>query len=154
MRFLENVAGWGIAAACLLVLVQVVLPYFPSLSLPWIPEVERYLVIYAVFLAAGVVFAKNGHIAVEFLVERLPPNWQRRIDMLVVLLSVAFCGTVGLLGIKWVEGERMLGAVTTSGIALPVWIVQISVPLGLLILAGFMIGRLVQLARGRTEKGK
>jgi len=154
VRFIETVAGCAIAAACLLVLLQVVLPYFPSLSMPWIPEVERYLVIFAVFLAAGVVFAKKGHIAVEFVVEHLPPNWQWRIDILGVVLGIAFSVTVGLLGIKWVEGERMLGAVTTSGIELPIWMVQISVPLGLLLLAGFMVARLVQLAREVPEKGK
>lgn len=154
MRFIETVAGFGIAAACLLVLLQVVSPYFPSLTLPWIPEVERYLVIFAVYLAAGVVFAKGEHIAVEFLVDSLPQIWQQVIDLFGVFLGIVFALTLGLLGIKWVAAERTLGAVTTSGIALPIWMVQISVPLGILILAGFMIRRLVHLVRSATGTGK
>lgn len=152
MRFIENVAGFGIAAACLLVVLQVVLPYFPSLSMPWIPEVERYLVIYSVYVAAGVVFVRGGHIAVEFVVDRLPAKWQRAIDLFGVAVGMVFSLVVGVLALKWVAGERTLGAVTTSGIELPVWMVQIAVPLGLLMLAGFMGWRLVQLVRGKAER--
>lgn len=151
MRFIETAAGFGIAAACLLVVLQVMSPYVPGLSLPWIPEIERYLVIYSVYLAAGAVFASGGHIAVEFLVDRLPRALQRAIDAFGIALGIVFSLTVGFLGIKWVAAERTLGAVMTSGIELPVWVVQSAVPVGLFILAGFMARKLIGLVRGKAE---
>ena len=76
-------------------------------ALTWTEETARYLMIWMGFLATGLALREGGHIAVEMLVERMPPSAQRAMLLLVRLLSLAFL--VVVIGAGWVLLVRVSG---------------------------------------------
>jgi len=51
--------------------MQIVLRYFVGTTWLWVPDVIRLMFVWLVFLGAAVLYAVNGHMMVDVLVERL-----------------------------------------------------------------------------------
>ncbi len=73
------------------------------ISVPWTEEVSRYLMIWTVFLGAGIACRHGKLIGVEFLVAGLPPSLGRMVKYLSFLLAVAFYALLCVVGLQWVE---------------------------------------------------
>jgi TRAP-type C4-dicarboxylate transport system permease small subunit len=72
-------------------------------SIPWITEVSVCLFAWVVFLGAGILSRRGGHISLDFLVERLPSSlqiWLRvgysLITLVVVVVLVYWGGQLAL----------------------------------------------------------
>jgi C4-dicarboxylate transporter, DctQ subunit len=72
-------------------------------SIPWITEVSVCLFAWVVFLGAGILSRRGGHISLDVLVERLPPSfqfWLRAgyglIALVVVVVLVYWGGQLAL----------------------------------------------------------
>lgn len=61
----------------------------------WTEELARYVFVWTALTGATLVFAKRGHIAVTFLVERLPRPIRRAVAVLIQLVILFFA--VGIL---------------------------------------------------------
>ena len=67
---------------------QVVARYVFGHPITWTEEICRYLFVWVVFVGAGVAERSRGHITLDFLTTRLPPNVRRRLDMVNGILCV------------------------------------------------------------------
>jgi TRAP-type C4-dicarboxylate transport system permease small subunit len=72
-------------------------------SIPWITEVSVCLFAWVVFLGAGILSRRGGHISLDVLVERLPPSFQfwlrvgyGLIALVVVVVLVYWGGQLAL----------------------------------------------------------
>lgn len=74
------------------------------ISVPWTEEVSRYLMIWTVFIGAGIACRHGKLIGVEFLVGTLlPPAVGRAAKYLSLLLAGAFYLLLCFVGWQWVE---------------------------------------------------
>lgn len=73
------------------------------ISVPWTEEVSRYLMIWTVFLGAGIACRHGKLIGVEFMVAALPPPIGRAVKYLSFLLAGAFYVLLCVVGLQWVE---------------------------------------------------
>ena len=116
LRFCDAVASASRFAVMVLMaamtvdcLLGVFFRYVVQDALTWTEETARYLMIWMGFLATGLALREGGHIAVEIIVERMPPGVQRAMLALVRLLSLAFLAAVigagGALLVR-VSGQR------------------------------------------------
>jgi TRAP-type C4-dicarboxylate transport system permease small subunit len=64
--------------------------YVLNAALPWTDEMGGYLLGWLGFLGAALLFADDGHIAFELVVDALPKHWQRRIMLGGYMLSIGF----------------------------------------------------------------
>ena len=96
---IEGGAVIAFIGMCLAILVQVFARYLFSYPTPWAEELSRLLNVWAVFLAAAWAAKKGTHITIRAVLDRLPPNWQRRVSLLIncivsILLLAVFWGSI------------------------------------------------------------
>jgi TRAP-type C4-dicarboxylate transport system permease small subunit len=137
ISYLVNRASeWGlilfITLLSVLVFIQVVFRYALDLPLFWTEESARYCLVWASLLGAGVALKRGEHIAVTYVVERLPPGMQGP-----VLVVSRICIAAILAVVLW--GGIRLVAVThfqlSPALQIPMSIPYLSVPVG----AGIML---------------
>ncbi|HDR15382.1 MAG TPA: TRAP transporter small permease [Desulfobacteraceae bacterium] len=120
-----------VALLSVLVLIQVVFRYALDFPLFWTEETARYCLVWASLLGSGVALKRGEHIAVTYLVERLPMGFQRP----VLVLSRIFVGVI-LAVVLW--GGIQLVAVThyqlSPALRIPMSVPYLSVPVGVSIM--------------------
>lgn len=128
-----------VIAACILgqVIVRFVLTAFNfNISAPWTEELARYLLIWMVFLGAGVGCRKMQMISLEFLVRSLPSVPGQALRYGSTILCVGFFALLVNVGLPFVD----LGASESSPVmVIPKSWVYMAMPVGcsLMILNSF-----------------
>lgn len=88
-------------------------------------EMARYLFIWVIFLGAALAHLHREHIAVELVVDRLPARWQRvvtivqEVIVLVVVAALLYSATSVLA----------ISAGSSALLNVPLWLVNVSVPI-------------------------
>jgi len=135
-RFEELLVG-GLALAALSVCsYNVFVRYFlPRHTLEAADEVQVYLVIWAVFLALGLVTAADRHVRADLFVAMFAPGFRRLVGIFGELLGLVFA--LLLLGygtaITWQTWSY--GDVSTTSLRFPLWIYSAALPVGALLMA-------------------
>lgn len=73
------------------------------ISVPWTEEVSRYLMIWTVFIGAGIACRHGKLIGVEFVVSALPAPVGRSLKYLSLLLCGVFYALLCFVGWQWVK---------------------------------------------------
>ena len=90
-RLLRALMVITIALMSLLVFTNVVLRYGFNSNLGITEELARYLFVWLTFLGAISAFAKNAHVRVDTVVQRMPPGLQRVVRILGNLAMQVCC---------------------------------------------------------------
>ena len=127
-------AALSLLGSLALIVYSVVMRYFLNAPVPWVDEIVGYLLVACVMLAAADALRGGEHIAVDVLTERLSVRGRRR-ALLLGLAAVAVSASLLLVeGYHMVAFSRMVGLLSNSSLAVPMWIPQLVVPLGALML--------------------
>jgi TRAP-type C4-dicarboxylate transport system permease small subunit len=135
--WLDRLVEWAVITAFLgfvaLSFIQVVLRYGFGRPLTWSEEICRYLFVWVVFVGAGVAARYNGHIALTFLVDRLPAGPRRGLAVIMGMLSL------GMLLLVFVWQGWILTTVSmrqeSPATGLPVGYAALAIPVGGLLMA-------------------
>ena len=82
----------------LLIFIQIISRTLFGLSFVWTEEVARFLMIWVVFLGAGIAFQYGAHISIESLFIRLPVKKQKIIQVIITLLVIIFLLVLFMVG--------------------------------------------------------
>lgn len=74
-----------------------------NVSVPWTEEVSRYLMIWTVFIGAGIACRHGKLIGVEAVVSALPAPLGRAVKYLALVLAGSFYALLCHVGWQWVE---------------------------------------------------
>ena len=143
----------GLATATCLVLVgvSVISRYVFNEPLPWIDRVAGWLVVALVLLAAPEAQRRFEHIGVDILVGNASPGWARA-SRLAGTLSVAAVGAIlTVAGWEAVSFSRMVGLATEIE-AVPLWWVQMLLPIGASVLCLVAVVQSLVLLTGGTPE--
>ncbi len=131
--------GIALAAAALLVSLaliawSVVMRYFLNHPIAWVDELVGYLLVVSVMLAAADTLQEGEHIAVDIVTEKLAPRG-RRIVLLIGYVGVAVSALLlAYEGYDMVAFSKMVNLLSNGYLAVPMWIPQLAVPVGALLL--------------------
>jgi TRAP-type C4-dicarboxylate transport system permease small subunit len=64
----------------------------------WSEELAKYLFVWLSFLGTALVFGERGHIAIDFLVRKMPAGAQRGVAALGQVVTLVFAGLVLVYG--------------------------------------------------------
>lgn len=78
--------------------LEVFFRYILTSALPWPEEVARYLMIWITCLGAGLAIRYGDHVAVEFVLQRMPPPLRRSVLFAGRLLILLFLALVVVFG--------------------------------------------------------
>jgi TRAP-type C4-dicarboxylate transport system permease small subunit len=144
------VGGLGLLALAVCSYNVFVRYFVPRLTLEASDEVQVYLVIWAVFLALGLVTAADRHVRADLFVAMFPAGFRRRVGIFGELLGLAFA--LLLLGygsaITWQTWS--FGDVSTTSLRFPLWIYSAALPVGGLLMATAYAQRCLKLFRKKA----
>jgi TRAP-type C4-dicarboxylate transport system permease small subunit len=151
------VAG-ALAGACLiaigvLVLLSIVTRLL-GLYVPGLTAYAGYAMACSSFLALAYTFGKGGHIRVSLFIEKLSGRRRRAAELWCLAAGTFLAGYLAWYSVKMVRVSKMLGDVSESADATPLWIPQIGMAVGAVLLAVALADRLLAVAFGAPLAGK
>jgi len=149
----ELLAEVGLALLLLIVLHEVVVRYVFNSPTLYSVELSEYLLVLVVFLSIGWVLREDRHVAVTFIVDRLPKKMRLGVNVLTSLVTMAF-----LWVLVWKGGKTAITAFTggyhsSSLLNFPMWVPYALIPLGALILGLQYIVKILQLFSSSAADG-
>jgi TRAP-type transport system small permease protein len=107
-HLLQILLGLVLATMTLVVFYQVVVRFVltalgEQISAPWTEELARYLMIWMVFVGGAVASRKADSLAVEALVQAVPPRIGRVVKIASHLLSLVFYAIIFMIGFYWTQ---------------------------------------------------
>jgi TRAP-type C4-dicarboxylate transport system permease small subunit len=140
-RLVRRLAALGVALAALsliasmaLIAYSVVMRYLLNQPVAWVDELVGYLLVACVMLAAADAMLEGEHLAVDIVTERLGSRG-RRIALLGGIVAIALSALLLVVeGADMVGFSRMVGLRSNGYMAAPMWIPQLLVPIGAVLL--------------------
>ncbi|BBG00130.1 MULTISPECIES: TRAP transporter small permease [Pseudonocardia] len=140
----EWIIGSILGVMLLILFSQVVARFVLGQSLPWSEETARYLFIWMIFTGLGAVTLRGEHIAVDALLDKLSPGGRRVVTQITYAILFAVNIALIVAATRLVRTVRELGQYAPAT-EIPVWLVYLAVPLGLLVASARLIQASVRL---------
>jgi len=132
-RFLDSLAGWGIAATMLLVVVNIILRIVFKAPIQGVYEYVGFLTAAIIGFAIAYCAIQNAHISIGFLVEKLPCKVQKIIQTAsgtVILIFLVFASYQTFMYAR----EKAISGEVSATAHMPFYPFIIMVAIGLLML--------------------
>jgi TRAP-type C4-dicarboxylate transport system permease small subunit len=114
----------------------------------WVDDAVGFLLVGIVMLAAAQVLRRGEHISVDLLASRLSPRSRRWADAWAGLAALAAGLVLAANGWSTAMFSRSLGIVAEGNVEIPVFWVQLALPLGGAMMALVALESLARLAAG------
>jgi TRAP-type C4-dicarboxylate transport system permease small subunit len=105
-----------------------VVVYQRGITIVWLDDVLRMLLIWLVYLGSVSLCFHNDHITMDAVYLRLPSAVRRRLNIAVGVLGIVLCGYVTKIGLDSMAVEIDYGTLLPSGY-LPAWPQTLAIPL-------------------------
>ena len=136
-------AALFVAAGAMLT-YEVAARYFFVAPTRWAAELSQYCLIWGSLIAMAWVLRERRHIAVSAGLALLSPGGRRIADLLALLVVLALSVVVAWYGFDIFHDSLARGRTTGSLMNLPIWIVELAVPVGFALLG---VQSVIEMAR-------
>jgi len=119
-----------LAAMALMVFANVALRFLTDISILWVEEVSRYLMIWLTFFGAGLVLRYGGHIGIDTLQDAYPKQ-APAVRAVIFVLLLGFFGFMVWIGTRY---ATLTWGQTTPVMEIPVGFVYLAMPVGFALL--------------------
>ena len=154
LDFLYDGAAWLAAIGMVGTLAMVLLAIVSRLAgfnVPGTDAYAGYSMAAAGFLALAHTLKRNEHIRVTLILGRLKGRARRALEIWALTAGVLLAGLFALYSVRLAHGSWALKDISTSNDATPLWIPQIAMALGTLILLVAFIDDWVLELRGLRQ---
>lgn len=145
-------ACFALAALALLVNAQIVGRFFGAM-IPAADEVAVYMLAAATFLAAGPTLRRRVHIRVMLLLDRLPGRGARLLNAVSHLGALLVVGYLAYFAGELAWDSYRFGALSTGLYPTPLWIPQLALVAGMVVLCVALIEGLIEGLREQMSSG-
>lgn len=136
-------AGIGV-----LILAQIIARLIGT-QIPSADDFAAWSMAAAVFLALPQTFLSGGHIRVTLLFSAVPEPLRKLMDVFATLVAVLALAWGSWYAVEYTYESYAYHDVSQGIIAVPLWIPQLSMVLGLVLMTLALIERLISLLRGK-----
>ncbi|HYB20640.1 MAG TPA: TRAP transporter large permease subunit [Thermodesulfobacteriota bacterium] len=113
---------------------EVIRRYFFNSPTTWVLEISIYVVLASNFLSFAYVLRENGHVKVDFLTNHLSPQTARILEVSTSLLGLLYCLVMAYEGGMMTLSSFLRGEVSPTILNVPIFIPQLFIPLGAILL--------------------
>lgn len=113
---------------------EVIMRYVFNAPTAWAHDVSGHVFAAFAVLGAGYVLSYQGHVNMDVLTKRMPPKISVIVNLVTYLLFFFYCAVLIWKGINFASTSIMLGEVTTTPAAIPVYPIKMIIPIGALLL--------------------
>jgi TRAP-type C4-dicarboxylate transport system permease small subunit len=145
IEWLEGVIVAALILMTLVLLLQVFARYVAKISIPWTEELARYLLVLMTFTGAALALRDKQHIAITFLLERLPDTPRICFELffnvvIMLFLGAVFRGSLTMVDLTWETPAGTIPWITTGKLYL-------ILPFATLIMLGYLLAQVFQAAK-------
>lgn len=153
LRLIDRVETFAMAfffsAALVVGTGQVVARYVFNTGVVWSEQAFVKFTIWAALIGASRAVRDGLHVRVDLLLDRLPPAARRPVELLGLLINIAFCGTMLYAAIGYTDFLLMVGTRNVDT-GIPEWIAFLVTPLFLALMCIRYAALIPVAARSRT----
>ena len=148
-RVEDTLAVGSLAAAAAITIFSVILRYVFNEGIFWAQEAVIYLIIFSTFVGAVVTLRHDEHVNVDILPSLLGERGKWFFALLGSGMTLLYCAIIG--GYSWLLiTEPAAQSTTTPALDLPLWFVELALPIGLTLMFVRSLEIIYRTARGRT----
>lgn len=150
--FIVAIVGLVFAQVCLNLADKIGAAFFGAglgMTIPSYADFTGFFLAAATFLALAYTLRAGGHIRVTLLLGRLPAGAQRIFESAVVFVALAMSAFATWYIILLVHESIEFGDRSSGMVSVPLWLPQLPVALGLVVLTLALADELVGLLRGQ-----
>jgi TRAP-type C4-dicarboxylate transport system permease small subunit len=147
------VAGAACLATLAMICYAVAMRYFFNRPQGWTDEAVGWFIVVAVMFAVPEAQRRNEHIGVDALINRAGPGLRRALLVFGVITVLITAVILVREGWEMVAFSQMLGLKSIGIPEVSLWVVQIFVPLGAILLLTVALGQLFCLLVGLEPEG-
>jgi TRAP-type C4-dicarboxylate transport system permease small subunit len=140
-------AGLFLAAVGVLVLLSIITRLLGH-YVPGLTAYAGYAMACSSFLALAYTFGQGGHIRVSLFLDKFSGTSRRAAELWCLAIGTFLASYLAFFSVKMVRVSHLLGDVSESADATPLWIPQIGMAVGAVLLAVALADRLVCVACG------
>lgn len=111
----------------------VIMRYFVNNPLVWLEEVQLMCFVWIAFFGAGAAFRTGNHVAIEFIVDKLPESLKKIAEVLIYVVVLAVLGYFFMQGSNLVKQMVRTGR-TTNIFKIPYEIIYSAFPIGCILM--------------------
>ncbi len=145
------IAGACLGASTALVFIGVVSRYIFSYGYSGWEELERYLIIWSVFVASSYAIKSNSHITVSLIVNLLPKDIERIVKSFAIFVGIGFCFFLIVQGVRVSIDSVLAGEVSSSAMRLPMVFVRMALPFAAILMVVRFMECLVLMWKGPKQ---
>ncbi|MGN6829597.1 TRAP transporter small permease [Paucibacter sp. M5-1] len=138
----------ALAAIGLVIAAQIVARLLGH-QIPAADDFAAWAMAASAFLALPYAMRHGDHIRVTLVLQFLPKRWERGYELLASALGVALAVWAAWHTLQFVYGSWQYEEVAQGMLRVPLWIPQLAMAIGMLLLALMLIDRLWRGLRGR-----
>lgn len=128
------VIGSLVMVVSILLFVDVLLRYVFKSATAWAFDLATWSTGIVGFLLGGYALAGGHHVRVDLFFERFSPRVKSFVDLIGALFLFMMVAALLWLGIDYVVRYYQMGAMSTGGLNLPLWVKWLIVPAGALLI--------------------
>jgi len=145
IEWVETVIVIALILMTLVLLLQVFARYVVQVSIPWTEEIARYLLVFMTFTGAALALREKQHIAITFLLERLPDTPRICLELLfdvviMLFLGAVFRGSLNMVQLTWETPAGTIPWITTGKLYLVL-------PFATLLMLGYLLAQVFRAAK-------
>jgi TRAP-type C4-dicarboxylate transport system permease small subunit len=140
-------AAASLAAIAVIIAAQIVARLFGQ-QIPAADDFAGWAMAASAFLALPYALRKGDHIRVTLIAQMLPKRWQHGLDLLATAVGVALACWGAWYAVNFVLDSWRYHEVAQGMLAVPLWIPQLSMAIGMTLFALMMLDRLLRVALG------
>lgn len=148
LTWIENgLAALALGGASLLAITQVILRSVFAYTIFWTEEATIYLIILSTFMGAVITLRHNEHVNFDVLAYVFKERGKRVLAVIGATMTVLYCAIIGAYA--WLLLLEPASRQTiTPALKLPLWVVELALPLGLTLMLLRALEILYRSARG------
>lgn len=155
-RIEEAIVAVSLGGAAVIIVLSVVMRYVFHNALSWAEEGAILLLLFSSFVGASLALRHRDHVGIDIVSTFLGARGQKGLRVLSAVLTALYCASIGGLGWVMATSASALNAVTPA-LQLPVWAIQLALPVGLTLMFLRALELLVLVSRrgsaGPAESG-
>lgn len=154
IRRMTQAADEVAAAVCAVLIVVTtlsVIVYQRGITIVWLDDVLRMLLIWLVYLGSVSLCFHNDHITMDAIYVRLSTRVRRVLNFAFAVLGILLCGYVTWIGIQNVATEIGYGILLPSGY-IPAWPQTLAIPLCFGLMTVAYLSYLYAVATNRDQR--
>lgn len=131
---LGYISGLGILVMSAMLTYEVVLRYFFNSPTIWVQEVSVYVFMWTMLAGASYTLMLGKHVRIDLVFDQFPPKVQMVLDVITNGIGALFSAVVTFQAYEMIVSSLKFNKVSATMLRVPIWILQLSLFLGFLLL--------------------